>query len=145
MVLTDSNESQDQDVSYNMCSRRVTAQFTARPDRKSFSMGFDNENVEGDETIDTVSGPCLFLEEGESRDASILKFLTAAGLADAQAERPGADTDDMAPEERRRWVLGGVIYDAVGLVLKKYRHQDSYGVALGMGQECAYGWLGLEY
>ena len=51
----------------------------------------------------------------------------------------------MEPTERRRWVLGDVIYDAVGLVLEKYGHEDSCGVALGMGEECAYGWLGLDY
>jgi|EP01049_Picozoa_sp_SAG25_P014349 hypothetical protein len=38
-----------------------------------------------------------------------------------------------------------VIYGAVGLVLEKYGHGDSCGVALGMGEECAYGWLGLDY
>ena len=47
----------------------------------------------------------------------------------------------MTPEERRRWVLGDVIYDAVGLVLEKYGHEDSCGVALGMGEDCAYGCL----
>lgn len=49
--------------------------------------------------------------------------------------------DEMTPEERRRWVLGDVIYDAVGLVLEKYGHEDSCGVALGMGEDCAYGCL----
>ena len=50
-------------------------------------MSFQNENVEGDETI-TIEGPCFLIEEGEMSsvfdDDEIETFLTNAGLADAQ-------------------------------------------------------------
>lgn len=145
VVLVDSNQSQDQDVRHNMCSRSVSADFTAGPNRHPFSMSFDNENEEGEETI-TIFGPCFEFDEGKRigfDDKEVEAFLTAAGLEDAQPLRASCGVTD--PIERRRWVLGDVIYDAVGLVESKYGCEDNCGVGLGMGQDSAYEWLGLPY
>ena len=51
VCMVDSNQTQDQDCSYNMCSRSVEASFTAGPKAMPFSISFENEDVEGDETI----------------------------------------------------------------------------------------------
>jgi len=154
VVLVDSNQSQDQDVRRNMCSRSVSAEFTAGPNRRPFSMSFENENVDGEETI-TIYGPCFFFDEVqpsqftfEFDDDEIEEFLMAAGLHDSQPEAKPEEYElpnNMTPQERRRWVLGDVICDAVGLVHDKYGTEDSCGVGLGMGQYCAYGWLGFKY
>ena len=143
--MIDSNQSQDQDLGYNMCSRDVSATFTAGPKAAKFSISFSNENVEGDETI-VVESDLFRYEDNECDDIDdeeILAFLTKAGLQDAVPQRANGDYSD--PAVRRRWVYGDVVYDAVGCVLEKYGYQDAYGVDLGMGQEDMYGWLGLEY
>ena len=106
-------------------------------------MSFDNENEEGEETI-TIFGPCFEFDEGKRigfDDKEVEAFLTAAGLEDAQPLRASCGVTD--PIQRRRWVLGDVIYDAVGLVESKYGGDDNCGLGLGMGKECAYEWLGL--
>ena len=110
-----------------MCSRSVTAEFTAGPNRHPFYMSFDNEDIDGKETI-TVTGPCFAIEAEdecpphdftvEFEDNEIEQFLVAAGLEDAQPER--AASGIMSPQQRRRWLLGDVIHDAVGLVEDKY-------------------------
>ena len=150
VVLVDSNQRQDQDVRRNMCSRSVSAEFTAGPNRHPFSMSFENENVDGEETI-TIDGPCLLFDQVQPvrfEDDEIEQFLMAAGLHDAQPVARPEECElpnNMSPQEWRRWVLGDVIYDAVGLVHDKYGTEDSCGVGLGMGQYCAYGWLGFNY
>ena len=144
--MIDSNQSQDQDLGYNMCSRAVRATFTAGPKAAKFTISFSNENVEGDETI-VIESDFFRYEGGECdgvADAVILFFLQKAGLEDALPERAG-DIIDEDPDERRRWVYGDVIYDAVECVLDEYGHEDDCGVGLGMGCEDIYSWLGLDY
>lgn len=51
VVLLDSNQSQGQGVLRNMCSGSVSADSTAGPNHHLFSMSFDNESEEGEETI----------------------------------------------------------------------------------------------
>jgi hypothetical protein len=143
VVLVDCSQSQDQDARRNTCFRCVSADFTAGRHRHSFSMSFRNQNEEGEETI-TIFGPCFEFKKGKVTgfdDQKVEAFLAAAGLADAQPQRARCGVADVT--ERRRWVLGDVIYDAVGLVESKYGGDDSCGLGLGMGRECAYEWLGL--
>jgi hypothetical protein len=145
VALVDSSHSQDQDVRRSMCFRSVSAHFTAGPCRHPFSMSFDNKNEEGEERI-TIVGPCFKFREGKLigfDDKEVAAFLTAAGLQDAKPQRASSGVADSV--ERRRWVLGDVIYDAVGLVESKYGGDDNCGLGLGMGKECAYEWLGLLY
>lgn len=145
VCMVDSNQTQDQDLGYNMCSRSVEASFTAGPKSMPFSISFENEDVEGDQTIRIESE--LFIYEdgacGEVADDEIEKFLEKAGLQEAQPQRATGDFSD--PAERRRWVYADVIYDAIELVIDKYGSEDSCGVDLGMGCEDIYDWLGLDY
>ena len=90
--MIDSNQSQDQDLRYNMNVRDVSATFTAGPKAAKFSISFSNENVEGDETI-LVRSELFRYEDGtcdKVTNAEILAFLQKAGLEDALPER--ADT-----------------------------------------------------
>ena len=142
--LIDSNQTQDQDVSYNMCSRCVTASFTAGPNAAEFEITFECEDIEGDQTIKVESDLFLFedLKCGEVDDSEIAEFLRDAGLSNCVPDKCDEPADE---DERRRWVYGDVVCEAVGLVLKKYGFQDSCGVELGMGAEDIYGWLSLDY
>jgi hypothetical protein len=149
MVLIDSNEYQDQDVSCNMCSRSVSAKFTVGPNRHPFDMSFDNENEDGEETI-KIDGPCFEFRSGIKNpvvfhDDKIEAFLIAAGLEAAQPARAPNYSCSMTAQERWRWLLGDVIHDAVALVCGEHGYEDNCGVSLGMGQEDVYGWLGLQY
>ena len=88
----------------------------------------------------TLSGPCFEIRDAKPEpiffnDDDIEDFLMDAGLEDAQPERAPID-DDMTPKTRRRWVLGDVIHDAVGLLEKKYG-------AVDMDQDDAYRLMGL--
>lgn len=143
--MVDSNQSQDQDVGYNMCSRSVDSTFTVGPKAVKFSIRFSNENVEGDETILVESDLFRYEDDefGEVTDADIGDFLLRAGLQDALPERASGECSD--PAVRRRWVYGDVVCDAVECVVAKYGHEDGCGVGLGMNCESIYGWLGLEY
>ena len=144
VCMIDSNQSQDQDLRYNMNVRDVSATFTAGPKAAKFSISFRNENVEGDETI-VVESELFHYEHGECDrvdDTEILAFLQKAGLEDALPECTDVYGD---PNERRRWVYGDVVCDAVECVVGKYGRKDSCGVGLGMGCEDIYSWLGLDY
>lgn len=128
-------------------------------------MDFDATNDDGNITI-TISRPCFYFEDDEGTrpagweeadawpefdDNEIEAFLLAAGLQDAQPERaynddiPPHERSDMTPQERRRWLLGDVIYNAVDLVKEKCRDTNSNDLGLGMEQVDAYEWLGLKY
>ena len=142
--MTNSNQIQDQDLSYNMCSRVVGAEFTAGPKAEIFTITFNNENVEGEDHV-VIESELFRCEDGEfdgGDDTDILAFLKKAGLEDALPHN-AIEYED--PNERRRWVYGDVICDAVQCVVGKYGVQDSYGVGLGMGCEEIYTWLGLEF
>jgi hypothetical protein len=144
VCLIKSNQSQDQDVGCNMCSRSVDASFTAGPKAAAFTISFSCEDMEGDETI-VVESELFHYEEGDCSDVSddeIAEFLQKAGLFDARSKHA---EDDESDAQRRRWVYGEVICDAVELVVDKHGHQDNCGVGLGMGSEDIYGWLGMEY
>lgn len=144
--MTSSNQSQDQDVGYNMCSRDVDATFTAGPNAAEFSISFSNENVEGDETI-TVESDLFILEEGdfgEVTDVEITEFLKKAGLFEVKT-RNSESEDDADDATRRRWAYADVISEAIELVVEKYGYEDNCGVFLGMGSEDIYGLLGLNY
>ena len=141
--MIDSNQSQDQDLRYNMNVRDVSATFTAGPKAAKFSISFRNENVEGDETI-VVESELFHYEHGECDgvdDTEILAFLQKAGLEDALPECTDVYGD---PNERRRWVYGDVVRDAVTFVIGKYGQQDSCSVGLGMSYGDIYSWLGLD-
>mmetsp|Transcript_35582 Transcript_35582/g.40524 ORF Transcript_35582/g.40524 Transcript_35582/m.40524 type:complete len:208 (+) Transcript_35582:171-794(+) len=144
--MTDSNESQDQDLSCNMCSREVDAYFTCGPNAAEFSIHFSNENIEGDETI-VVESDLFRLEAGKVEEVGnedITEFLKDAGLYGVQTRNSkGEDITDDA--ERRRWNYADIISEAVDLVLEKYGLEDSCGVALGMGSDCIYRHLGLNH
>ena len=146
VCMVDSNQTQDQDLGYNMCSRSVEASFTAGPKAMPFSISFENEDVEGDQTIRIESELFIFEdgECGEVADDEIEKFLEKAGLQEAQPQR-ATDDDFSDPAERRRWVYADVVYDAIELVIDKHGSEDSCGVGLGMCCEDIYGWLGLDY
>ena len=124
--------------------RVVSAKFTAGPKRHIFHMRFEVVYC-GDNEMYTISGPCFDFVFYGDRDATpkfcdhtIEEFFMKAGLEDARPER-SSNANDMTPEEQRRWVLGDMIYDAIGLLGFPDAKCD-----LGMGQEDAYGWLGLE-
>ena len=59
----------------------------------------------------------------EEGNAEIAEFLKMAGLRNGLSQR--ATTEELTREERRRWVYGDVIVDAVKLVVSKYGHEDS--------------------
>merc|ERR1712185_357021 len=127
-----------------MCSRNVASTLTAGPKAAAFTISFSCENMEGDETI-VVESELFRYEEGDVSDVSddeIADFLRKAGLLDARSKHV---EDDDSDAQRRRWVYGEVICDAVELVIDKHGHEDDCGVRLGMGSEDIYGWLGMEY
>jgi hypothetical protein len=145
--MTASNEHQDQDMGYNICSREVTAQFTAGPEGAKFSISFSNKNVEGDQTI-VVESELFNLEEdsfSEVSDEEIGMFLTKAGLYGAHTCHNGKDCDAKDDAERRRWAYADVISEAIKLVEEKYGHEDSCGVELGMSSDDIFGHLDLQY
>lgn len=145
--MTESNEHQDQELGYNMCSREVTSHFTAGPEKTKFSISFSNKNIEGDETI-VVESELFILEEGsfgEVSDKEIGAFLTKAGLYGAHTQNNGKDCDAKNDTERRRWAYADVIREAIELVEAKYGQEDSCGVGLGMVSDDIFGHLGLNY
>mmetsp|Transcript_3741 Transcript_3741/g.3895 ORF Transcript_3741/g.3895 Transcript_3741/m.3895 type:complete len:202 (+) Transcript_3741:92-697(+) len=145
VIMTKSNENQDHDTGYNMCSRSVNASFTAGPNTAPFSINFENENVEGDDNI-KVESELFTFEDGEFSDVAddkIDEFLESAGLIDATPKNN--DSKTFTIEERRRWVFAEMIDEAIVLVLDEYGSTDSCGVGLGMNEEDIYGHLGLDY
>ena len=161
----DCDKDRSYDAPYSMCSRHVSAKFTVGPKSHPFSMDCDATNDDGNITI-TISRPCFYFEDDEGTrpagweeadawpefdDNEIEAFSLAVGLQYAQPERaynddiPPHERSDMTPQERRRWLLGDVIYNAVDLVKEKCRDTNSNDLGLGMEQVDAYEWLGLKY
>ena len=98
-----------------MCSRSIRAHFTAGPKAATFSIDFSTESDEGAEEIVVESG--LFSYDspqgGRSvkvKDDEISEFLQEAGLYEAITEHVEEEDE---PSERRRWVYGDVIHDAI--------------------------------
>lgn len=171
MLLIKSNQEQDEE--YEGYDMRVSAEFTAGPQAARFSISFYCKDVgrvafrlQGHLTI-AVESDLFTYKQDEHGDESISdfdddaieSFLRDAGLSEALPQRcPGTswnDADNLSDEERRRWVYGDVIYDAVGLVQEKHGFREIYppchgfrgcGMSLlGMDKQDIYWWLGLEY
>ena len=154
--LIDSNQSQDQDIGNNMCSRSITAQFTTGPNAKPFSISLSVANWEGDEEIDIDSElfdiskdvndeieDCFGMPTQEEIDG----FLLQAGLGKAPLTRlcPKNDNKNNSAEICRRFAYGEIINEALKLVAEKHGWEDNCGVGLGLGNEHIYSLLGLEY
>ena len=170
VLLIKSNQEQDEE--YEGYDMRVSAEFTAGPQAARFSISFYCKDVgrvafrlQGHLTI-AVESDLFTYKQDEHGDESISdfdddaieSFLRDAGLSEALPQRcPGKwyDVDNLSDEERRRWVYGDVIYDAVGLVQEKHGFRENYppchgfrgcGMSLlGMDKQNIYWWLGLEY
>ena len=137
--MTKSNQSQDQDLNYNMNSRSVDANFTVG--KEKFAIHFSNENVEGDETI-CIESELFRVEDGcmeEITDAEIVAFLKKAGIENAKSNNWDGEAS------MQRWVYGDILCCAIEWVEEKYGRQCSLGVSLGIYPEEIYQFLELEY
>lgn len=150
-MLVDSNQTQHQDVSCNLCVRHVKAVFSVGPKKYKFSISFRNENVEGDEKI-VVDSELFLFEEGEvvfAPDVSIIKaFFTSCGLANVVPEGYDDDNDDNdddddsdEKDERTKIAFCQMIREAIELVEKKYGVEDNCGVSLGMTSDQIFDWV----
>ena len=153
--LVDSNESQDQDLGWNTCSRSISAKFTAGPNRTPFSIDISVDDIEGQETIDIGSELFHVMKEHEDTDKSledaaspkdIDDFLVKSGLGLTPRTRITANrTDEKDEAVLKRYAYAEVINEAIVLLGEKYGWEDSCGVALGMGNEEIYDLMGLGY
>lgn len=162
VVLTESQHTQHQELDINMCSREVTAHFTAGPKRKRFMLRLNNENTEGEDDAlitmtykdpDTHHSVTIFEIDNVNDDKQCRleedpsTFLTLAGLQHCKpallSEKEAANLED--EEDRMKWVLGDVFQEAFELIVEKHGFGDNCGVSLGICTEDIYGLVGLDW
>ena len=151
--LIDSNQSQDQDLGHNMCSRAISAKFTAGPNQTPFSIDISVVDYEGEDNI-TISSE-LFeaqkeesdheLDFGEISNEDVDAFLVNAGFGLKPLTRITADGKDRDVTVLRRFAYAEIMNEAFGLIGEKHGWEDGCGLGLGIGNEEIYGLMGLDY
>eukprot|EP00026_Physarum_polycephalum_P017002 Phypoly_transcript_18075.p1 GENE.Phypoly_transcript_18075~~Phypoly_transcript_18075.p1 ORF type:complete len:253 (+),score=54.77 Phypoly_transcript_18075:81-761(+) len=136
VLLVDSNQTHDQDLSFNRNSRKIDATFAVGPNRHPLSLSITNTNTEGENDV-KVETDLFLIEEGEFEGPtreSLREFFEATKITNFTSTKySGTDT-----EKAMLWFLGDVIYHSVGELLAKYGPTDEFGVDIGFGQDDIY-------
>jgi hypothetical protein len=147
VVLVDGNQTQGGDVGNNISSRCVTAHFTAGPRAAPFSISFENEDEEGDESVVVACELFTFEDDAfAAADGDTQRhFLTTAGLLDALPSTGEDETGPLGRADRQRAVVADVLHDAVALVVAKYGEEDTCGVSLMGAGNTVRGWFDADF
>lgn len=168
--LVESNESQDQDLGFNMCARQVWAKFTAGPRKAPFHLNIEVKDWEGEEEINIDSNLFDLCKESSDDDdmkdcfgmptaEEITEFCLAAGMGlcpitqsyQSSATRTTTTDDDDNENKaqlllrRQTFAYAEIVNEAFELLGEKYGWEDSCGVGLGIGNEEIYELMGLDY
>jgi hypothetical protein len=133
--LVDSNQSADQDVSYNMQQRVVDATFSIGPNKHKFSITFNHTDTEGDKELQVS---CELFEYQENKfyppeEKDLIKFFQDTGIKMHTAKAAKYSTEPTAAT--RKAILVEIFDQCIQLLNAKYGVEDDYGMDLGWTSE----------